>query len=167
MSEIQIIGDRIAVLKGELGISTNTDLERGGLPKEAPLLKNGQISKWVAKPVTWTTGLLEKFLDHYHVSRQWWKTGEGEIFITHTQIEAAIPQNMEDKEEIYSRLVEGNSDYRLIPKTVLEGKYVIVLESQAGQLVKAYEIALKGRQELIETLKEEIRELRSSPKVAK
>lgn len=83
----------------------------------------------------------------------------------HTSVD--IPSDNKEKnlrvpEEIYRDLVEANSEYRLVPKTILEGKYVIVLESQVGKTEDALWVALRAKDDLINDLKQEIAHYRAS-----
>lgn len=176
------IGDRIAVLMEELEITSTAELERGGRPKEDPLLSNGQISKWVNKTVEWTTGKLEEFLDHYKVNRQWWKTGKGDILIknsTDGENEATVAQKAPltavDLLAVLQDVLAERSDYRIIPKTVLDGEYRLLPKSEIEQRAKELESRTKeledirrerietmdAKNKLIKRLEDEVAELRS------
>lgn len=121
MSTEPKIGDRIEVLKQELKIPANADLEKGrNFPTER-LLSNGLIDDWWIRPIDWTSGKLDKFLTHYNVNREWWKTGKGPIFNTSVQNPPAVTEIQAG--EIYRKIVEGGTEYLLVPRTAFEGKY--------------------------------------------
>lgn len=166
MSKTAKIGDRIKVLKVELGNKSDRELEMGGLPGGKWLISNGLLSKWENESVEYTTNKLEEFLNHYNVNRQWWKTGEGEVLNkngTSVQIEPAVTGKQgRVPEDIYRDLVEANSEYRLVPKVILEGKYVMVLENQIGKTEEALWETIRAKNDLIKDLKDEIAMYRAS-----
>lgn len=157
MSKSVLISERIKVLEGKLRKSGNV------LGKEAGI-GNGTVGGWTDNQVEKPTAVVEKFLRHYGISEQWWKTGKGDVFITPVPNQPAITGKPlhEVPEEIYRDLVEANSEYRLVPKTILEGKYVIVLESQVGKTEDALWVALRAKDDLINDLKQEIAHYRAS-----
>jgi hypothetical protein len=141
------IGERIGIIRQKLGDKTVSFLEKGALPGDERLLSNGIISKWVNKDVDWMSNDLDKFLNHWGIDRNWWKTGEGEPFITSAMKSTDNKQN--EPEEIYRNLVEGNTEYILIPRSVLQEKYRLVsleeFADRAKQSEKDREQMLKDR----------------------
>jgi transcriptional regulator with XRE-family HTH domain len=73
-------------------------------------------------------------------------------------------------DEIYRDLVEANSDYRLVPKTILDGEYRMILKSEIDSKTRLLEETLAAKNELladknklIAQLNAEINSLRSKP----
>lgn len=153
MSTFQNIKDRIEVLSKFLGKSV-AELEKGD-KKDFPgeddrLLGNATISGWYSKKTDWTSATLDKFLNYYRINREWWKTGEGDIILT------PVPESTSSKEktpeEIYRDLVECRTDYRLVPKIILNEEYRIVLKSEIDSRDKILEIALSKSEQLNATM---------------
>lgn len=83
MSKNIRIGDRIEVLENKLGKSGNKlGVEAG--------LGNGTVNAWLEKGIDFSTNAVEIFLKHYNINKAWWKTGNGDIFLTH-------PEKKQDK----------------------------------------------------------------------
>ena len=161
MSKTALISERIKALEGKLDKSANI------LGKEAGI-GNGTVGGWTDNQVEKPTAAVEKFLRHYNIREEWWKTGKGEIFNTSVHNEAAVTEKpLRAPEEIYRDLVEANSEYRLVPKVILEGKYVIVLENQIGKTEEALWETIRAKNELIADLKEEIALYRASRTLTK
>src|SRR5688500_17789796 len=117
MSKTARLSERIAILEQELGKSGNQlGLDAG--------IGNGTVGGWTDNQVDKPTTAVEKFLRHYRIRIEWWKTLEGEVFITQEQKEPAVTENpaSETSEEIYRNIVEGNTEYLLIPRSVLQEK---------------------------------------------
>lgn len=97
------IADRIVVLKAELGVSSNRELEKGGHPGRQWLISNGLLATWETKdPSDFTSNKVEKFLNHYKINRTWWKTGNGDVFVkngTSVPEQPAINKNLPFSEE--------------------------------------------------------------------
>lgn len=88
----------------------------------------------------------EKFLRNMGVNSEWWKRQKGPEFliqkeenITPVENEPAIIENNPDPGEIYRKIVEGGTEYLLIPKTALEGKYRLVAIEHISQQEKELE----------------------------
>jgi transcriptional regulator with XRE-family HTH domain len=64
------------------------------------------------------------------------------------------------KGEVYTNLVESNSDYRLVPKTILDGEYRIVPKSE----LDTWKEVLKSKNDLISRLEKEIEQWEQSGK---
>lgn len=170
MSKSAKIGDRIRILRKELGGISVRSLEMGGLPGGEWLLSNGLTSKWEDKTIDFTSTDLEVFLNHYNINREWWKTLEGPIFNekpTHDPNKAAITENAlgvrereTDKASIIRAALRDDPGYVVMPKSILEGKYTLYLETEITQKNELLWVGLRAKDELINQLKEEIQELR-------
>jgi hypothetical protein len=105
---------------------------------------------------------LEKFLRTFHVNRAWLLNGEGEQYYMEVKAdESEVPIT------IYRDLVEAKSEYRLIPKTILQEEYRIMLKSEIDQRQQMYKEVIEAKNILIETLKDEIKSLRTGSLRAK
>jgi hypothetical protein len=151
------IGERITVLELELKKSIRQMEQESGLG-------NGTLSSWKEKVVEYSTDKVEKFLQYYSINRQWWRTGEGEILDKKSK-EADKELEPHIKESVYRDLVEGNSDYRLIPKVVLDGEYRIMpkkelekYERQFDKIDERTKLALDAKNDLIKIKDEIIKE---------
>jgi hypothetical protein len=128
-----LIKDRIAVLKKILDIPSDRGLEKGGLPGDDWVISNGQLSKWVDKdPAIFSSTTVEKFLRHYGINSDWWKTGKGEILDPNSTY-VKIPSNNKQKPmeqdqflDTFKSLVEGNTEYLLVPRGVLKDNYRLI-----------------------------------------
>lgn len=65
-------------------------------------------------------------------------------------------------ESVYKDLVEANSDYTLVPKTILREEYRIMLKSELDDRAKLLKEVIESKNNLIEQLKSEIRQLQES-----
>lgn len=70
-------------------------------------------------------------------------------------------ENLRSAEEMYRDLVERNTEYRIVPKTILDGEYRIMLESELTDRKKLYDEAIASKNKLILQLEKEIDDLRS------
>jgi hypothetical protein len=102
----------------------------------------------------------ENFLQNLGINKRWWETGEGEIF--QEDIETDMHPNDRVPEEVYRNLVETNTEYMLVPKTILNEEYRILLSSEIEHRKKLLEEVIESKNNLIEQLKNEIKELRQS-----
>jgi hypothetical protein len=161
-----LIKDRIETMKKALGIDSDKALEIGG-DKSNPLISNGLLGRWRDKDVdSFSSTVLDAFLRHYDVNRSWWMTGEGPIFNKKlTPVGESSKRNDQmSSDEVLKALgsiVEDSTDYKLVPSTLLNGEYRIVLAKEIDQRDQLLKEILKDKNLLIETLKEEIQELRS------
>lgn len=158
MSNFQKIKDRIDVLTKFLG-KTVAELEKGK-EEDYPgdderLLGNATISGWYNKSTEWTSDKLDKFLTYYNINRGWWKTGEGQIILTSVDKNGKI-----NPEEVYRNLVESNTEYRLIPKIILD-QYEIIPKRELEERAEIVRIALAAKNDVIAELKKEISDLRA------
>lgn len=69
--------------------------------------------------------IIGKFLETLRINTEWWETGNGEIYLGKGTDDDKLDNNKE-KEEVYRALVEGNTEYILIPRSVLQEKYRLV-----------------------------------------
>lgn len=161
MSTFYKIKDRIEELAIILG-KTVAELEKGDKKdfpgKDDRLLGNATISGWYEQPLVWTSATLEKFLTYYRVSREWWKTGEGEPILT--SVDKASDNKEKPPESIYRDLVESNSEYRLVPKIILDN-YEIIPKRELEERAAIVREALDAKNYAIAQLEKEIASLRS------
>lgn len=110
-----------------------------------------------------TRRILVKLLTGLGVNPEWWDSGKGEIFGTNSTAAINSDDNTENApgDELYRKWLEGETDYRLVHKTVLEGEYRMMLKSEIEERSIMWREALESKNELIRQLKEEIKELRS------
>lgn len=105
----------------------------------------------------------KKFIDHFGVNPEWWETENGEVFLkngTHEQNEPAVAGKVSTLKVLQDALAEG-SDYRLIPRTILDGEYRIELKSALDEKTELRRDAIEGYKKLVKKLEEEIADLRS------
>lgn len=182
MSETPKISERIKVLKDKLPFKSNRALEKGGLPNDEYVISNGLLAIWEKNNVEWMSNDLDRFLNHYNVNREWWKTGEGSVFNTSVQKPSNNNGNgMTTKETFYSDLIEGNEEYSLIPRAVLKDYKIVPdkiidviiasneneknalkrsMESEKEALIKEYERVIQGLENKVVRLEQEKEDLR-------
>lgn len=153
MSTFQKIGVRIENLKAHLG-KTIAELEKGR-PEDYPgkddrLLGNATISGWLEKDLTWTSDKLDKFLRYWKVNPEWWKTGEGEVILTHGDKPSDNKQNGGFRDSVYKTIVEGYTEYMLVPRSMLNETQLISTE----QIKRTWEELAQKNNELAEKNKE-------------
>lgn len=75
---------------------------------------------------------VKNFLRRFHVARSWWDHGEGEMLskkvddirgISAHEPALSYTKDESINEEIYKKIVEGNTEYLLIPRSVLKENY--------------------------------------------
>lgn len=148
---------RINALEQKLKRAGNT------LGKEAGL-GNGTVDGWSDNQIEKSNAVVEKFLTHHRIRLTWWKTGEGEIFNTDVPNTTSNTENLSE-EAMYRNLVEANTDYRLVPKTVLDGEYRMMLKSEIELKEKMLFEVINAKNSVITQLEREITELRSGQRV--
>lgn len=141
MSKNVKIKARLAVLEQELGKSGN----QLGL---AAKLGNATVDGWTDNQIEKSNLAVEKFLSHHKINPKWWKTGEGEIFITSVQGSTDNEENVTISENVYRTIVEGNTEYVLIPRTVLKDTRLMSIE-QIENDKKIMDILLDQNQKLM------------------
>jgi hypothetical protein len=74
------------------------------------------------------TSTTERFIQKMGINSVWWEQQKGEVFSKNgTEVKESTDNSiMEDPEEVYRKLVEGNTEYVLIPRSVLQEKYRLV-----------------------------------------
>jgi transcriptional regulator with XRE-family HTH domain len=72
-----------------------------------------------------------------------------------------------DRETVYKNLVESNSEYSLVPKTVLNGEYRLMLSSEISDIRTMRDKALELQETTIKILEREIEELRERLKTTR
>lgn len=103
-----------------------------------------------------SSDVVQKIHDKLHVSKEFLREGKGPIMDDDPTAVTEVPEN------IYRDLVESNSDYRLVPKTILDEEYRIVLKSQLEQEKRILDILLEAKDKLISQLESEINQLRGN-----
>lgn len=84
--------------------------------------------------------------------------------LTDADITGSNQENMGEHrvaEDIYRDLVEANTEYRLVPKTVLDGEYRMMLKSEIDSKEKMLWQVIESKNYAIAQLEREISELRS------
>lgn len=106
---------------------------------------------------------IDEILRKFHVKQTWWDNPVGDTAAdvfeenpTHDDIEPAIPEFPLRVDKVYKDLVEGNSDYSLIPKTVLAGEYRLVLDRDIAWRNFMVQSIIDGKNETISQLKDRI-----------
>lgn len=107
-------------------------------------------------------GKTDEFLQKLGITKKWWDTGEEPMFNIDPE-KIALP---EVQESVYRDLIEKNTEYRLIPKTILDEEYRIILKSEIDLNQQMLKDLLDAKNELIKELKQEIAVLRSTQRVA-
>lgn len=102
----------------------------------------------------------KKIIEKLRINPEWWNNSVEPIYMTGEKTKepsgagaAAIP------ESIYRDLVESNSEYRLVPKTILQEEYRIVLKSEMDSKDKLVHEVIESKNHLIDQLKIEIKNL--------
>lgn len=141
----------------------------------------GSVSKFLNNNESPSMGTIKKIQDALGINTGWWDTGKGEVFIEkHTLVQEGSDNKEITKEEVYRELIEANSNYSIIPRTVLDGEYRIVAKSELDlkdqelkQRIQEYQDRKNERQDTIDALKlviktyeEEIARLRAGKAVA-
>lgn len=95
-----------------------------------------------------------KFLQKVGISKTWWETQEGEL-LNNEVAEPGVDYDGPDPEKIYRKIVEGNTEYVLIHRTVLEEKYRLVAIEQILKDEKELErkdLQIAGLHEIIKMM---------------
>lgn len=81
--------------------------------------------------------------------------------LTNVSRETSEPDSIsKDSETIYRDLIEKNTEYRLIPKTILDEEYRIILKSEIELKEQMLKDLLDAKNDLIKELKQEIADLK-------
>lgn len=166
--QFEKIGQRRAVLEEKLGKSLNVLAVAAGI-------SNKTADDWSDNQIENPTRTVKDFLRHYRIRMQWWQTGEGDVFEkngTYVKSPMETPKNEKVPEEIYRDLVEANSDYRLIPKAILDDYDILpkkemenrnkmmdlvtkAMNESKDSLIEKYELIIKGLDNTIARLESE------------
>jgi GTPase involved in cell partitioning and DNA repair len=118
---------------------------------------------------------LDKFLRTFHVKRDWLLKGIGDMNDKNPTPAINSTSNTENEmNDIYKDLVEANTDYRLVPKIILDQYHIIpkdevedrremikVITKAKDDLISKYETLLARYEEDIDELEKENETLRS------
>lgn len=142
MSKNKQIIERIEALKRHFGKSGNILGKKAGLG-------NGTVDGWTDNLIENPTLQVEKFLQFYNINEEWWKTGKGEIQKPTMRI-SGREETIKETQQIMSALFEMEklSDYRFVPKSVLDGEYRIMPKSELEQRTKELEQKAKEYDDL-------------------
>jgi hypothetical protein len=98
----------------------------------------GAITKYLKNDEEPGEDTIKKILDLPGLNKEWWETGNGAVFSDEPAIKHASVQNGTDnkgksaeaREGAYRTIVEGYTEYYLIPKTIFQEKYILVALDQ-------------------------------------
>lgn len=156
------IGRNIGLLMQKTGKSYY-ELERDGG------LSNGALRKWMDKNLDFSTLHLETFLVKHGLDRDKWRAGEIAFVKENPTPSKKETDTTENRDEIYRKMVEENSEYKLVPATLLDGEYRIMLDREIKANERKWTEMMDTKNRLIDFLESRIEELRSgqAPKKAK
>jgi hypothetical protein len=131
-------------------------------------LSNGALKKWMDKKLDFSTLHLETFLIRHGLDKSKWTAGEVEFIDGNTTSVDKKEEIKENREEVYRNLVEDNTEYKLVPSELLNGEYRIILNRELEmrdrlltEQISQQKEALSAKNELIQMLKDEIKDLQS------
>lgn len=107
----------------------------------------------------------KKILEKLRINKRWWETGEEPIYmfdekkITMSNPDPKIPEQVYRD---FPDFIEKTSVYFLIPKTILEEEYRIMLKSDIDKKDQMLREIVEAKNDLIKELREEIADLRST-----
>lgn len=135
--------------------------------------KSGTIYKAFEQDRDFSDRLRDEFLLKFQIKKSWWKRPDGrtesDVFEANNTPAIKTNEKVIDEEEVYRNIVEGNTEYLLIPRTVLQEKYRMVPVEKIAQ--EERESAEKERtiRALIEIQKDLVKSLSEikTPKVQK
>lgn len=170
MSNNAQIQARIKILEGEFpGKSGNQ------LGKDAGL-GNTTVDGWNDNQIGKPTLAVKEFLKFYNIRGEWWATMEGPIFKgkpTHGQIEPAITEKpLGGDPEVYRTIVEGKTEYVLIPRTTMQDSKLIAKEqfTETIEMMRTDREMMKSDRQIMVLLMNEflaaVKRLESSPESA-
>lgn len=98
--------------------------------------------------------IVKKLHDNLGIHQEFLKTGEGPVMDENWtgQIDDGL-----NPDKMYRDLVESNTDYRLVPKTILDEEYRIVLKTESDRSHYYIEELLKSKSDEIKSKSDEIR----------
>lgn len=136
----------IVLKANELGLNTIEEIESHCSIGAKTLRKNYNEG---TEP---TRRILVKLFNGLGINQQWWDDGKGEIFKENGTPAMKSTDNTEKRiEEIYRNIVEGNTEYILIPRSVLQEKYRLV---SLEQFEKEREEMDKDKRQLLASIEE-------------
>lgn len=107
--------------------------------------------------------IVDKIYDRFNVRKEYWEDGKEPIIIENgTPAMKSTDSKEKGLSQVYQDLVESRSEYRLVPKILLDD-YEIISKREAEERKKIVDAALQSKQDLINQLKSEIDSLRATP----
>jgi hypothetical protein len=141
----------------KLGINSPTGLE------EKVGASVGAINKYYKKNQEPGEGTIKKILDFPGLNKEWWDTGQGPVFLTEPAenptddaSEATILKSPLHVDKVYKDLVEGNSEYSLIPKTVMAGEYRLILDRDITWRMEIITSLMDAKNQTIKDLRDRL-----------
>lgn len=114
---------------------------------------------------TLSSSIVQKIHDKFGVSRKFLKEGTGPVLDESFDSDFMVN---EPEETFYKKLVESNSEYRLVPKSILDGEYRIMLKNELEanaerwrEIIHSKNDLIAGKNDLIAALKEQVKSLQS------
>lgn len=122
----------------------------------------GRLSQKFKEGIWDSLDELKKVSAHTGYSLDWLITGKGGPKPESAGVEEGssdygkLPVN---RGEFYQELVETNSDYRLIPKSIIEGDYRIILKSELDEMNRTRDMIIEAKNQTIALMDKRITEL--------
>lgn len=153
-SKAGTIGARIRVLLQKTRKSVTELEENAGIG-------NGTLKTWKEKSIDFSSNVVKTFITNVGVNPNWWKTGEGEPFITSVQIPSDNHVKMKSaKETFYEEFFEQNKDYFVAPRAIFTDYKIVpdrilnvIIESKENEkkaLEDAHKILIRDYERIIE-----------------
>jgi hypothetical protein len=124
----------------------------------------GSITKYLKKDEEPGEDTVKKILELSGLNKQWWETGEEPVFIEKDDTNNTSVQNGSDNKgkssgeaDLYKKIVEGGTEYLLVPRTAFEGHHRFTSIEQ----INAQTQELKDKQDTIVSLTAIINDLLS------
>lgn len=148
--------ERIKQVLDNLGLSVSMAERQAGIGGAISKL-NQRKKKGVEGGGELSPDILGRFLRTFHVNPDYIKNGEGDMFLDDAKkIEAKEPQLeyglSKDIGEVYRNIVEGNTEYVLILRSVLQDKYRIVAVEQIELEARTIDRLLLANEKLIDAI---------------
>lgn len=167
----------IVLRANKLGINTSEELsEKCGFDtstiRKVIEREQKEIEAGSGKTPSLNLRSLRTLWDKIGINPEWWETGEGPVFIAgspenHTGVQNGTDNKgnpLEDREGVYKTIVEGHTEYYLIPKTVFQEKYILVALDQFNKEKEKWEQDKQSFNKLLDMFEKELDKRESAPK---